>query len=213
MIQYLKGFTPYPKEDAEKYTRLGWWAGLTYGDILDKAADIYPDKEALVEGETRLTYEQVREKANQLAIGFIELGVEPLDRVLVQLPNWAEFVFTIFALEKIGAIPILLLVRHRQIEISHLIQLTDAKFWIVAERNHKVDYLPIINDVLKSSPQIEQAVLVRSAQRNSFSRLETLMQKAELTAENFSLLAARRPDPMQVAHMGPTGGTTGLPKA
>jgi non-ribosomal peptide synthetase component E (peptide arylation enzyme) len=212
MIQYLKGFTPYPKEDAEKYKRLGWWAGLTYGDILDKAADIYPDKEALVEGETRLTYEQVREKANQLAIGFIELGVEPLDRVLVQLPNWAEFVFTIFALEKIGAIPILLLVRHRQIEISHLIQLTDAKFWIVAERNHKVDYLPIINDVLKSSPQIEQAVLVRSAQRNSFSRLETLMQKAELTAENFSLLAARRPDPMQVAHMGPTGGTTGLPK-
>jgi 2,3-dihydroxybenzoate-AMP ligase len=213
MIQYLEGFTPHRKEDAEKYRRLGLWAGLTYGDILDKAADIYPDKEALVDGETRLTYQQVLEKTNQLAIGFIELGVEPLDRVLVQLPNWAEFIFTVFALEKIGAIPILLLIRHRQIEINQIIQLTDAKFWIVAERHHKVDYLPIIKAVLKSSPEIEQVVLVRAAQRNSFTRLEALMQKAEMTEENLSLLAVRRPDPMQVAHMGPTGGTTGLPKA
>ena len=213
MIQYLKGFRPYKKEDAEKYKRLGWWAGLTYGDILDRAADIYPDKEALVDGQTRLTYEQVRQKANRLAIGFGELGVEPLDRVIVQLPNWAEFIFTVFALEKIGAIPILMLVRHRQIEINHLVQLTNAKFWVVAERTHKVDYLPIINDVLSSNPQIEQVIMVRAAQRHSFIRLETLMQKAELTEGNLSLLAARRPDPMQVAHMGPTGGTTGLPKA
>jgi 2,3-dihydroxybenzoate-AMP ligase len=213
MIQHLNGFRPYRKDDAEKYKRLGWWAGLTYGDILDRAADIYPDKEALVDEQTRLTYEQVRQKTNRLAIGFIELGIEPLDRVIVQLPNWAEFIFTVFALEKIGAIPVLLLVRHRQIEINHLLQLTNAKFWVVAERNHKVNYLPIINDVLSSSPQIEQVVLVRAVQRHSFIRLEALMRKAGLTQESHALLAARRPDPMQVAHMGPTGGTTGLPKA
>lgn len=213
MISYLNGFTPYKQEDAQKYNRLRWWAGLTYGDILDKAADIYPDKEALVDREARLTYSQVQEKTNQLAIGLIELGIKPLDRVLVQLPNWAEFIFTVFALEKIGAIPILLLTRHGQIEISHLRQLTDARFWIVPERFHKVDYLPIIAEVLKINPQIEHVVLARAAQRDSFVRLETLIQKAALTEDNLALLADRRPDPMQVAHMGPTGGTTGLPKA
>lgn len=36
----LKGFTPYKKEDAEKYNRLRWWAGLTFGDLLDKASEI-----------------------------------------------------------------------------------------------------------------------------------------------------------------------------
>jgi non-ribosomal peptide synthetase component E (peptide arylation enzyme) len=35
---------------------------------------------------------------------------------------------------------------------------------------------------------------------------------AELTDENLARLAQTRPNPMQVAHMGPTGGTTGLPK-
>ncbi len=213
MTPYLEGCIPYKKEEAEKYSRLGWWAGLTYGDILDKAANIYPDKEALVDGETRLTYAQVQEKTNKLAIGFIDMGIKPSDRVLVQLPNWAEFIFTVFALEKIGAIPILLLTRHGKIEIGHLARLTEAKFWIVAEKYHKVDYLPVINDVLQSNAQIEHVVLVRATQRNSHVSIETLMEKAELTEENYLLLADRRPDPMQVAHMGPTGGTTGLPKA
>ncbi len=213
MTSYLEGFTPYKKEDADKYNRLGWWPGLTYGDILDKAADIYPDKEALVDRDTRLTYKQVQEKTNRLAIGFIDLGIRPLDRVLVQLPNWAEFIFTVFALQKIGAIPTLLIARHRQIEINHLLQLTGAKAWIVAERYHKVDYLPIIDDVLQRNPQIQNIVLVRAAHNESFTKMEALIQHAELTDDKLALLADLRPDPMQVAHMGPTGGTTGLPKA
>jgi 2,3-dihydroxybenzoate-AMP ligase/mycobactin salicyl-AMP ligase len=42
--------------------------------------------------------------------------------------------------------------------------------------------------------------------------MESLIQQAELTDEQLSILSDRRPDPMQIAHMGPTGGTTGLPK-
>jgi 2,3-dihydroxybenzoate-AMP ligase/mycobactin salicyl-AMP ligase len=213
MIQHLEGFTPYKNEDVVKFRQRGWWAGLTYGDILDKAADIYPEKEALVDRETRFTYSQIQERTNKLALGFIELGIQPLDRVLIQLPNWAEFVFTFFALQKIGAIPILLIARHRQNEINHLLQLTGANCWIVAERYNKVDYLPIIDDVIQRNPQIEHVVLVRSVRRESFVKFETLFQNIDLTDDKIALLADRRPDPMQVAHMGPTGGTTGLPKA
>ena len=42
--------------------------------------------------------------------------------------------------------------------------------------------------------------------------LEDLTEHGQLTERNLRSLARRRPDPMQVAHMGPTGGTTGLPK-
>lgn len=212
MITYLDGFTPYKKEDADTYNKLRWWAGLTFGDILDKAADIYPEKEALVDRQIRLTYAQVKEKTDKLAIAFIDLGINPLDRVLVQLPNWAEFIFTYFALQKIGAIPILLVARHRQVEINHLVQLTEANSWIVAERYQKVDYIPIINDVLQNNSQIKHVVLVRGTRHDSFFSLEILIQNTALTDDMLSLLADRRPDPMQVAHMGPTGGTTGLPK-
>ena len=50
MINYLEGFTPYEKNDAERYNRLRWWPSLTFGDLLDKAAEVYPEKEAFQAG-------------------------------------------------------------------------------------------------------------------------------------------------------------------
>jgi 2,3-dihydroxybenzoate-AMP ligase len=213
MEQILEGFIPYEKEDAEKYNKLRWWAGLTLGDILDRAADIHPDKEAFVDTNTRLTYGEAREETNKLALGLMDVGIQPLDRVLVQLPNWNEFVFAYFALQKIGAIPVLLIDRYRQFEINHLIALTGATSWIVPYKYKKTDYLPIINDVRKEHPELAHVITVRAdSDQKSFTNLEGLIAEAHLTEDTMARLSARRPDPMQVAHMGPTGGTTGAPK-
>ena len=213
MAMFLEGFTPYKKEDAEKYNKFRWWSGLTFGDTLDRAADIHPEKEAFVDRKTRLTYGEAREKTNKLAIGLMDLGIQPLDRALVQLPNWNEFVFTYFALQKIGAIPVLLIDRYRQFEINHLISLTGATSWIVASRYKKTDYVPIINDVLKEHPELKNVITVRGeGDQQPFTSLKSLIEEAELTEDNLARLANRLPDPMQVAHMGPTGGTTGVPK-
>jgi 2,3-dihydroxybenzoate-AMP ligase len=213
MTKLLEGVTPYKKEDAEQYNRFRWWSGLTFGDILDRAADIHPEKEAFVDRRTRLTYGEARERTNKLAIGLMDMGIQPLDRVLVQLPNWNEFVFAYFALQKIGAIPVLLIDRYRQFEINHLISLTGATAWIVAARYKKTDYAPIINDVLKEHPEVKHVITVRGeGDQRPFASLERLIEGAALTEANLARLASRRPDPMQVAHMGPTGGTTGAPK-
>ena len=213
MTEILEGCTPYEEAEAEKYNRLRWWSGLTFGDLLDRAADVYPGKEAYVDMENRLTFSQTREKADKLAISLMERGVKSKDRVLLQLPNWVEFPISYFALQKIGAIVVLLIDRYRQYEINHLIQLTGATGWIVAEKYKKVDYIPIVEDVLKENPQVEHVVLARDTGRSTFLSMDKLIEETERSAENLHQLAERRPDPMQVAHMGPTGGTTGLPKA
>src|SRR4030042_944860 len=150
MARVLEGFTPYKKKDAEKYNRLRWWSGLTFGDLLDRAADIHPDKEAFVDGKTRLTYGEAREKTKRLAIGMMNMGIRPLDRVLIQLPNWNEFVFAYFAVQKIGAIAVLLIDRLRQFGINNLVRLTGATSWMFPSRYRNNDYLPIINDVLET---------------------------------------------------------------
>ncbi|MFB3885437.1 MAG: AMP-binding protein [Thermodesulfobacteriota bacterium] len=211
-MELLKGFTPYRKEDADKYNRLRWWPGLTLGDLLDKAADLYPKKEALVDDKSRLTYSQVRKMANRFAISLMDLGIKTMDRVLVQLPNWNEFVYSYFALQKIGAIPVLLIDRYRPYEIDHLFRLTGARSWIVPEKYRKTDYLPIIQDVLKNSPKVKNVILARGEKQRHLLNLERMIEQTELKERDLGKLARRRPDPMQVAHMGPTGGTTGLPK-
>jgi non-ribosomal peptide synthetase component E (peptide arylation enzyme) len=204
-MKLLKGFTPYRKEDAEKYNRLGWWAELTLGDLLDKAADIYPNKEALVDDQSRLTFSQVRERVNRLAISLMDLGIRTTERVLVQLPNWSEFVYSYFALQKIGAIPVLLIDRYRPYEINHLFRLTGATSWVVPEKYRKTDYLPIIKDVLKNSPRVKHVILARGGKHRHLLNLERMIEQAELKERDLGRLARRRPDPMQVAHMGPTG--------
>lgn len=209
----VEGFTAHSKEkeDVEKYYKFRWWLGITLGDMFDKATDLYPGKEALVADDDRLTYSQLREKADRLAIALIKLGIEEQDRVLLQFPNWGEFVYTYFAVQKIGAIPVLLIPRHAQTEVNHLCRLTGATAWIVPERYRNIDYMPIINDVLRASPQLKQVILVRG-QEEHFPNLEGLIQDAELSQDNIQELADRRPDPLEIAHMAPTGGTTGLPK-
>lgn len=212
MADYLDGFVPYDEQDAEKYNRLRWWPGMTLGDLLDKAADVYPDKEAFVDSTTRLTCAQAREKADRLAIGLMDMGIQPLDRVLLQLPNWNEFVYTYFALQKIGAVVVLLIDRYRQYEVNHLARLTGATAWVVPEKYKKTDYVPVIHDVLKENPQLRHVILTRGGEQKGWANMETLIDGVDLTEENMARLTERRPDPMQPAHMGPTGGTTGLPK-
>lgn len=213
MVQILEGVVPYREEDVELYTRRGWWPGLTLGDYLDRAADVHPDKEAFVDSQSRLTYGQAREKVDKLAIGLMALGIQPLERVMIQLPNWNEFVIAYFACQKIGAITVLLIDRYRQYEINHLASLTGATAWIVPQKYKKVDYAPIIEDVCKEQSSLRHVITVRGEiDRPGSSCLERLIENSELTEENRRQLERRSPDPMQVAHMGPTGGTTGTPK-
>ncbi len=208
----LEGCRPFRTEDSMLYVSRRWWTGLTYGDLVDRAADKYPERIAVVDHKTRLTYVQLRETADRLAIALLDLGIKPRDRVLVQLPNWHEFAYAYFGLQKIGAIPVLLIDRYRQYEANHLCSLTQASAWVVPEALSKVDYRPIVREVLKNNPQTKHVVMVRAGDNCPYHRLEDLIAGVSRTEANLTRLAACRPDPSDVAHMGPTGGSTGLPK-
>ncbi len=213
MFELLAGAPPYREDDSEGYLRRRWWSGLTFGDLLDRAADIHPNKEAFVDRQTRLTYAQARERAERLAIGLMDLGIKPLDRVMIQLPNWTEFVAVYFACQKIGAVTVMLIDRYRQHEVQRLAEISGAVAWVLPPQYGKTDFLPVVDDVRASCPDIKYVITVRGeVDRPGFWSMERLIEGNERTPENLARLAEREPDARQVAHMGPTGGTTGEPK-
>ncbi len=209
----IDGFVEPRKEDAEKYVRMGWWQNITLGDILDKTADLYPDKEAYVDDDNSLTYAQLRERVDRLAISLLRLGINGGECVLVQLPNWIEFIYTFFALQKIGAPAVLLLPRHMQIEINHFAGLTRAKAWIVPEKYRNTDYLPVIEDVIKVNPQIEHVIIARGKGNTRFTAFDKLIRDTDLSSDDVHKLSESKPPTGEVAFILPTGGTTGLSKA
>jgi 2,3-dihydroxybenzoate-AMP ligase/mycobactin salicyl-AMP ligase len=149
---------------------------------------------------------------DKLAISFMKLGIKQKDRVFIQLPNWHEYIYSFFALQKIGAIVVLLIPRHNQVEINHFCKLTEPVAWILPKQYGKIEYQPILDDVLKQSPSLKHIIQVR-ADDTKYLSLEKLIAQGELTGENLKALEERRPDPDEVAQIMPTGGTTGLPKA
>jgi 2,3-dihydroxybenzoate-AMP ligase/mycobactin salicyl-AMP ligase len=206
-------FPKHKARDARQYSRNRWWLGLTLGDTLDRTADVFPNKEALVDDRVRLTYSELRNKVDHLAMGLMNLGIEEGDSVLLQLPNWAEYVYSYFALQKIGCIPVLLISGYRQLEISHLALLTEAKAWIVPDRYRKIDYVSFFGEVKQKNPQLRQLISVRAEEgKGGFTAsLEGLMERGAAQADRHEMIK-RKPKATDVAHIIPSGGTTGLPK-
>ncbi len=203
----IEGFVGAKKEDAERYLREGSWGTKTLAELLGDAARDCPQKEALVDNRSRLTYSQLEHKADGLAQGLCDLGIRRGDAVLLQLPNWNEFVYSFFGLQKIGAPAVLLLPRHRQVEINYFSTLTKATAWIVPERHRNTDYLPVIQDVLQTNPQLKHVITVRATGGSRFHRIEDLVDERA-----YSHTPPLQPEASDVAFVIATGGTTGLPK-
>jgi 2,3-dihydroxybenzoate-AMP ligase len=208
----LDGLPQPAKEDAERYRHIGAWTDTTLGDVLDAAADRQPGKEAMVDSKVRLTFAQLRDGANRLALSLINLGLQRGDCVLLQMPNWHEFAYSFFALHKIGAVAVLLLPRHRQLEINYFCSLTGAKAWILPDRHRNTDYSTIIDDVTKVNPNLKHVITARAKTDSRFIGLDALISR-QYAASEIAGLSKVKPGAGEVAFVIPTGGSTGLPKA
>jgi 2,3-dihydroxybenzoate-AMP ligase len=200
-----------PNCDNEYYTK-HWWLGLTFGDILDHAADMFPAREALVTEKVRLTYRQLQEKVNRVAIAFLELGIKKGDKVLIQLPNWEEFFYVFFALHKIGAVAVIGLPRHAEREVEYLCTLTEAVAWVVPSRYKKIDYLPLIQAIRAKSADLKWPIVIGDEVPEGCVSFEGIVSGVNLQRYPEHYLENFRPDPLDLANILLTGGTTGLPK-
>jgi len=180
--------------------------------MFDKTCDLYPQREALVGPEKRYTWKQLRERVDRMAYNLIGEGFEKGDTVLLQLPNWPEFVISYFALQKAGLVMVLLTVNHSAREIAHLSQLTRPKGWIVPAQYRKTDFLPIIDQVRSENSNLEKVILVGESALETDLNLADLLQSDVDSSEIQRTLENARPDPGDVCQILPSGGTTGLPK-
>jgi 2-furoate---CoA ligase len=73
--------------------------------LLELAARRWPQAEAVVDGDRRLTYAQLQGQALALGAAFHRLGVAPGDRVLIALRNRLEHVLAYWALQTMAAVP------------------------------------------------------------------------------------------------------------
>jgi non-ribosomal peptide synthetase component E (peptide arylation enzyme) len=208
----LDGFIPYDSKAAERYEKKRWWLGITLGDMLDKAADLYPCKVALIGSGKRYTYSELRLQADTMAYRLLQAGFKPGDRVLLQLPNWPEFVISYFALQKAGLIMVLLTVNHTVREIDHLAELTRPRGWILPASYRQTEFLPLIEQIQEKNPALDKIVLKGPQIPDGYLALDDLILPVLMDQNIPAVLEGARPNPHDVCQILPSGGTTGLPK-
>ena len=205
----LEGFVPFPPEFAARYRAKGYWQDRSLAQEFAEVFQRYADRVALIDGDVTYTYAELDRVTTNLALNLLELGLQPLDRVVPTLPNVHEFVVLYFALQKIGCIPIAALVTHRYAEISQFVQLSGATTCVYPDTNGDFAFAPVITRVQAENPKLKFRIVLGEAGPGEVSLRELIDRPAKLPA---SRLADIRIDPTDPCIFQLSGGTTGIPK-
>jgi 2,3-dihydroxybenzoate-AMP ligase len=197
----LEGCVPWPDELAERYRAAGYWRGERLGDLLRTWAAADPDRVALVSGARRFGYGELDRRADRLAAGLRALGIGAGDRVVVCLPNGADFVTLSVALFRIGAPPVYALPGHRRAELEHLCRMTQARALVVVDRVPGFDFRELALELARTIGTLEHVLVAGDP--------GDCRALADVDDEPVTIAP---PDPQDVAFFLLSGGTTGPPK-
>jgi len=147
---------------------------LTLGQVLQKAAEESPDKVAIVDGETRITYSELNDQAETLAASLAELGFKKGDRVAIYMKNSLELVSAFYALQKLGVIGVWINALYRLHEAEFILNNSAARGVIIFNQWDGYDYLAEILKIKSRLPQLEHIIVAGSGKGDgaiSFARL------------------------------------------
>ncbi len=205
----LEGVVPFPPEFAKRYREKGYWQDKSLAQEFAEVFRQCGDRIAFLDRGKTYTYAEVDRSSDRLALNLLGLGLKPLDRVVVQLPNVIEFVFLYFALQKIGCIPIAALVTHRFLETSQFARLSGATTCVVPDRVGDFDFQDMVERVRAECPSVRHGIVYGQA-RPGFASLTELIEREP--KRSLDELRRIKIDPTDPAVFQLSGGTTGIPK-
>ncbi len=186
-----------------------WSTPLTPLAFLGRAAEVFPDREAVVYGERRMTYAQLSEGVTRVAHALRACSVNPGDRVAYLLPNIPEMLVAHFAVPLAGGVLVAINTRLAPPEVHYILQHSGATVLVVDAALHRV-----VKSVLEDLPDLRQVVTVVDPASGALPLPEVSgITYAELCAMgNDDPLPWAVDDERSTISINYTSGTTGRPK-
>lgn len=200
---------------------------ITVGDLLDQMAERYPDHDAVLYTDRpfRKSYSEFRDICNKVARGLMTLGIKKGDHVAIWATNYPEWLITMFATAKIGAVLVTVNTNYKIFEAEYLLRQSDSATLVLIEGFKDCNYVEILNELCpelkdsepgklnsKSLPCLKNVIFVGEEKHGGMFKWEDLnalsakVSNADLIERQASL------DIHDVINMQYTSGTTGFPK-
>lgn len=203
------GMVPWPREYVDRYRAAGYWRAEPLGSWPRDWARRHGHGVAIVDGEHRLTYEDLAARVDALAQGLLEAGLAPGDNIVIQLPNTWEFVVLFLACQRIGVAPALALPQHRDEELAHISRHVRARAIVVPEYWREYDHHSLASRVAARLPWPVDVLVAGDTSGATRAGVRRLSTSGTADREGLDALA---PDPLDAAFFLLSGGTTGTPK-
>ena len=200
---------------------------LTFGQVLDRIADEFPDQYAFryTTLDYTRTYSEFREDVDRFARSLISMGVRPGSKVAIWATNVPAWYITFWATTRIGAVLVTVNTAYKIHEAEYLLRQSDTHTLVMIESALDSNYRAIINELCpeisqtktgeplhcKRLPFLRNIITVGYVQQGCLTFEEAFKRADSVSQETLESMKQRvRPD--DVCNMQYTSGTTGFPK-
>lgn len=197
---------------------------MTIPQMLNASVSKWPDRKAVVFGDSRITYTQLKELSHIAAKGLSSIGIRPGEHVAFIMANYPEFVYLQYALVSMDAKVIPINVSLKAEEIKFILKNVDVSTLIIMDRFRDVDYISILEEIVPgfesckpgnvndhSLPKLRN-IIILSPEDREYTNAYGLNEVMERGGKGKEKAAPPSQDPSDYAFILHTSGTTAFPK-
>jgi len=193
---------------AARWRGAGLWSDETFASALAERVRATPEREALTDGTRRVSYRDLAHGIDRMAARLRALGIAAGDVVTIQLPNWIEFAFVFFALERLGAVAVTVSVDFRSRELEYIMRFAGSKMFVCCGQFRGFDHAAMAAELKPRLPSLAAIGIIGGAVPPGMVSLDDVVAARGAPA-GFAPVAM---DADTVMRMAFTSGTTGNPK-
>jgi len=174
-------------------------------DLFEMVADTVPERDAIVCGDKRVTFQELNERSAKMAHFLQSKGINAGDHIGLYMYNCLEYLEAMLACFKVRAVPINVNYRYVNEELLYIFDNADMVACI-----HGREFIPAIKEIKHSAPDMHLFISVEDGFDHDLSEIDSIEYESALEGQSAEAdFAERSGDDLFILY---TGGTTGMPK-
>ncbi|PTR02030.1 fatty-acyl-CoA synthase [Paraburkholderia sp. GV068] len=180
---------------------------LTPLTFLDRTADVYPQRTAIIHGEFRQTWATTRERCYRLASALVQLGIEPGDTVSIIAPNTPAMLEAHFGVPLSGAVLNAINCRLDADGIAFILRHGECKLLLVDR-----EFAALVEKALQSVPNPPRLIDINDHEAPDGAAIGETDYESLLASGDPAFTGRGPVDEWTPIALNYTSGTTGDPK-